>query len=92
MLKPYSRSSYSDPGLPFNVYVTSCCILKNDDAQCHERQNSHVPEKKQSPQRLNEDATEARYNFANAMLQPADEASIDVADLWFPDEANFKYK
>ncbi|GBM45083.1 hypothetical protein AVEN_152337-1 [Araneus ventricosus] len=47
------------------------------------------PYKIQTLQPLSANAIDARYDFANAMLQLMDEGDIDVGNIWFSDEAYF---
>ncbi|GBM16147.1 hypothetical protein AVEN_163161-1 [Araneus ventricosus] len=43
----------------------------------------------QTRQPLSVNAIDARYDFANTMLQLVDEGDIDVGNIWFSDEAYF---
>ncbi|GBN95091.1 hypothetical protein AVEN_109477-1 [Araneus ventricosus] len=42
-------------------------------------------------QALSVKAIDARYDFANAMLQLVDEGDIDVGNIWFSEEAYFNF-
>ncbi|GBM24910.1 hypothetical protein AVEN_23444-1 [Araneus ventricosus] len=86
ILMPYSRSSYSIPDIRSSCWI-SCWIPKNDHTPYHAPQPSHVSYKIQTRQPLSVNAIDARYYFANAMLQLLDEGDIDVGNIWFSDEA-----
>ncbi|GBN28516.1 hypothetical protein AVEN_259046-1 [Araneus ventricosus] len=53
-------------------------------------ENDHAPHPAPQPSHIQDpDATNARYDFANTMLQLVDEDDIDVGNIWFSDEAYF---
>ncbi|GBM52787.1 hypothetical protein AVEN_34200-1 [Araneus ventricosus] len=59
-------------------------------AHCITRHNLHMfPYKIHTRQLLSVNAIDARYDFANTMLQLVDECDIDVGKIWFSDEAYF---
>ncbi|GBM41918.1 hypothetical protein AVEN_142896-1 [Araneus ventricosus] len=54
------------------------------------RHNLHMfPNKIQTRQPPSVNDIDARYDFANAILQQVDEGDIDVGNIWFSDEAYF---
>ncbi|GBO45985.1 hypothetical protein AVEN_246438-1 [Araneus ventricosus] len=54
------------------------------------RHNLHMfPYKIQTRQPLSVNAIDARYDFANTMLQLVNEGDIDVGNIWFSEEAYF---
>ncbi|GBL89968.1 hypothetical protein AVEN_178379-1 [Araneus ventricosus] len=54
------------------------------------RHSLHMfPYKIQKREPLSVNAIDARYDFANAMLQLVDEGDVDVGKIWFSDEAYF---
>ncbi|GBL90647.1 hypothetical protein AVEN_219315-1 [Araneus ventricosus] len=67
----------------------SCWTLKNDHAPYYAPQPSHVSIQDPDAPTLSVNAIDARYDFANAMLQLVDEGDIDVGNKWFSDEAYF---
>ncbi|GBN03038.1 hypothetical protein AVEN_181057-1 [Araneus ventricosus] len=80
MLMTYSRSSYSNPDIRSPCCI-SCWTPKNDHTPYHAPQPSHVSYKIQTRQPLSVNAIDARYDFANAMLQLVDEGDIDVRNI-----------
>ena len=70
--------------------IASCTGLRKMSTH---RPISHIlhlfPYKIQTHQPLNLNAINARYNFANFMLQLVDDGEPDDGNIWFSDEAYF---
>lgn len=70
--------------------VASCTGLRRMSTHRLMRHSLQMfPYKIQTHQPLSPNAINARYNFANAMLQLVDDGELDVGNIWFSDEAYF---